>query len=202
MSNTKKKSWLSIWNLLILGFFLFGISSIVYSIFLKPSRQSPNRSPSPMINYVSKKDTFSIDHPESWPAFETPQGNHGDLDVIGIIYNPENTTTSLIIASRNFDQGGIENVVQWGLDRAKRCQEFEQKDQKSYNISGLEGVRSEYTCLKKTDFFSNTFGSVKCIDYYFIKGITGYALSSCALIDQWGEMGPIFDQMIRSFSLN
>jgi hypothetical protein len=153
-----------------------------------------------MINFVSKKYNFSIDHPESWPAFETPQGNHGDLDVIGIIYVPGNPT-SLEIASRNFDQGGIENVVQWGLDRAKRCQEFEQIDQESNNISGLVGVRSEYTCLKKTNFFSNTFGSGKCIDYYIIKGLTGYAISSCALNDQWDGVGPIFDQMIKSFSL-
>jgi hypothetical protein len=181
---------------LIVGFFLSGILIFVFGDYFNPSTQSVNRLPSPMINFVSKKYNFSIDHPESWPAFETPQGEHGELDVIGIIFVPRNPTI-FEIASRNFDQGGIENVVQWGVDRAKRCQEFEQIDQGIKNISGLVGVWSEYTCFKNMHFLLKT----KCIDYYVIDGLTGFALSSCALKDQWGEVGPIFDQMIRSFSL-
>jgi hypothetical protein len=201
MSKSKKKSWLSVWNILILGFFLYGILSIIYSILLNPSKQSPNRLPSPMINFMSKKYNFSIDHPESWPAFETPQGNHGDMDVIGIIYVPQNSTTSLIIASRNFEQGRIENVVQWGLDRAMRCQEFQQRDRGSDTIAGLSGAKFEYTCLKRTNFFLKTFGTVKCTDFYIIKATTGYALSSCALFDQWIDVEPVLEQMIRSFSI-
>jgi hypothetical protein len=193
MSNTKKNIWLNVWSMLIFGIFLFGIFIFLFGDYFYPSKQSINRLPSPMVHFVSKKFNFSIDHPESWRAFETPQGNHGDLDVIGMVYVPRNPTT-FEIASRNFDREGIDNVVQWGLDRAKRCQEFKQIDRKSYHILGFEGVRSEYTCSK-------TLGSVKCIDYYFIKGSTGYALSSCATKDQWDEVGPIFDQMIRSFSL-
>ena len=201
MKNPNKKSWLSFWNILICGFFLFGIVSLFYWKIFNPTKQSPNLLPSPMINYVSKENIYSLDYPASWAVTETPQGEHGDLDVIGTIGRPGYSIPRLMLASHDFKQATMENVIQWGIDRAKSCREFQQKDQQKYVISGRTGIRLEYTCLRNINFLLSKYAIAKCFDYYVTNDSTGYALSFCALEDQWGEVGPVFEQMIKSFSL-
>ncbi|OGO27853.1 MAG: hypothetical protein A2136_07665 [Chloroflexi bacterium RBG_16_54_11] len=73
--------------------------------------------PSKMKVYVSETGHFSILHPETWNAADTPQGNHGDLENIAII-KPFRTWPSLQIATEEFPEGNVDQVSKWGEKRA------------------------------------------------------------------------------------
>jgi hypothetical protein len=201
MAYPKRRTWFSIWNVLFFVWFFSGLLIIIYWRILYPDKLRLNLLLSPMVTYVSKEGIYSIVYPSMWVVSETPQGDHGDMDVIGTIGSPGSSMPRLTLASHAFDKPTIENVVQWGGDRAKRWQEFQFKGQQEYLIAGRPGMRLEYICSRNINFLSGKYALSKCYDYYFVEGTTGYALSFCARVDQWDDVWPVFEKMVNSFSL-
>jgi hypothetical protein len=147
--------------------------------------------PSPMETFVGRYHPISIEHPASWVALETPQGNHGDLENIAVISVPGRSLPSVIIAVRPFPGGSIENVIDWGADRASQRQ--------GYQLISLV----EHSALHNYYWVVNSliYGTeiARCMDWHILKNNTGYVLSFCANQDHWLTVEPVFHEMIQSF---
>ncbi|MGA7936450.1 MAG: hypothetical protein WCA35_23050, partial [Kovacikia sp.] len=157
------------------------------------SFQNATGLPSSMVDFTAKNWPFSIAHPKSWSIFETTHGNNGDPYIVGLVIFPHGANPLVEIARKEMDHSTLEEVVKWGKERAQRCQDYKPGVQQGTSVSGLDGVRFEYSCLRKVSYFSKSPTRFKCLDNYVLKDSSAYALSSCAIEDRWMEVEPVFE---------
>jgi hypothetical protein len=174
--------------------------SILYQLIFVPSVFSPVGLPSSMIQFAGKYHPFSIDHPQSWPASEFTQGRNGDPEIIGMIVGK--SFQNVTMAYREVDGWTLEDVAEWGVNRAGRCRKFSPGMRKDVIVSNRTEISFMYSCMyKKGPLIKNEY-PVICLDYYILDGSSAYSLSFCAEEKYWMEVEPIFEQMIESFRLN
>lgn len=83
---------------------LIFVVSLVIMFFSQKSRTGPFGIglPAETQIFVARQGGFSIKYPQSWVAFETPQGSHGDEDVIAVILVPGRSFPQVYIARHFF----------------------------------------------------------------------------------------------------
>ena len=203
MSDRRLGIWLRGRNLVFILFLLLGIVFLSYQIVLKTPIWNPKSVPSSLVNYMPTDKSFFINHPENWVAVELLHGDHGDLEVIAFIGLPGKSLPSTKIARKVFaNQVFLEDVVQWGIDRASKCPVYIPGTRTEINRSGFNGVRIHYECTRKTNiFFIKKETKLKCFDDYILANSTGFDVTFCAERDQWVEVEELFEQMSDSFFL-
>jgi hypothetical protein len=183
-------------KLMIAGLLLL-ISILIFLIF--PSKRTGPLGiglPSPMENYVSKKGQFEIEHPISWIVSETPNGSHGDLDIIAEITVPGRSFPHVTISMHSFRAGDISNVVDWGISRAENKDSYKLMSLEAFNSEKYDGFLHVYNWASETILGSD---EIDCKDWYIIKGEIGYSLSFCSQPQQKGLVEEVFQVMIKSF---
>jgi hypothetical protein len=151
-----------------------------------------------MALYENSEPAFVIQYPKNWAAFSTPQGNHGDLEVVAFISTPGSFyPPNVFIAHRDFSSSSIADVLQWGQMRASRHRDYVPGEAIEHNTTTELGILFDYSGKEITLGITE---DIRCFDWYTLDGISGYALSFCAKKDQWSEVETVFLNMINSFS--
>lgn len=187
-SFTKKRIWITIGVIGCIAYF-------ITSYFRTKEFFGPGLA-DPMVTYVSDYGNFAIDHPESWKGYDTPHGNHGDQYALALI-KPFRTWPSLIVAASNNTSGELDQVVDWGEERARENDGYQEESIENFNFPNIQGMVRQYTYST----YSSKSGSmlVHCTDYYSLYQGRGYILRFCADEPIWADAKVMFQEMIHSF---
>ena len=155
--------------------------------------------PAKMKIFISETFGISIQYPESWVAFETPTGNHGDREVITWISVPGRTWPFLSVAKHDFEDGNLDQVIQWGLERIERTGGTQNSGISSIQTPILSGKYTNYSY----ESFSNLLGkkSIICQGFFFLNSGKGYMISFCAENGSGKELIDTEKAMIDSLKL-
>jgi hypothetical protein len=156
----------------------------------------------PMRTLNAMQSGYSIAYPSRWTALETPSGNHGDEEVVGIISHLELSFPAVTIARREFLNAPLDDVVNWGEDRIQDVHPFatyQPISTKELSNSKYDGILHEYYLRDPT-----LIGTVTrhCVDWYAIDQGAGYALTFCAHDAGWEKVSDIYQEMIQSFVIH
>jgi len=152
--------------------------------------------PSDFKVFTSKSGGFIIKYPESWVAAETPQGSHGDKEVLAVILVPGRSFPQVDFAYKQFDVNDMDTVVKWGRGRAIALSNYSEISVSAIAAPNVEGIIREYTWHE-----SSLLGDVnlQCKDLYLLRDNTGFAISFCAEDKQWQLFENAVVEMINSF---
>jgi hypothetical protein len=184
--------------------FLFFIISILISVglfllkFLTQTGIFGIGQPTTMRTFTAKEFHFSIQYPDDWSAIETPQGNHGDAEVAAIILPFGRSFPQVLITTRSFPNGTIDQVASWEMVRATKKPGYSSTSLSNSNTSRFGGFIHEYTWTNKTLIGAIT---IHCQDWYILNGQAGYVLSFCAEDQDWSNLSNLFRDMIKSFDI-
>jgi hypothetical protein len=175
---------------------VIGVMAYLFSSYLRTKEFFEPGLTEPMVTYYSEYGKFVINHPENWKGVDTPQGDHGDRYSISII-KPFRTWPSLVIAARDNTNGDLEQIVDWGKERAKENEGYREEYLRSFRFPNIQGILCEY--IWKTHSPASGQIIVHCTDYYFLNQDRGYALTFCADDPIWNDAKNVFQKMIESF---
>ena len=174
--------------------------SILVLIIFPATRKGPLGfgPPAPMVTFQAKDRNFSISYPENWSAFDTPQGSHGDNEIVAVILIAGQMGSNVTIARRSFPNGDISDVVAWGESRAAIQTNYTSISFSPLTDNELGGVVHEYTGLGSSLYNITR----RCQDVYVFAKNTGYDLSFCLDEQDWESLEKIFIQMRQSFVID
>jgi len=149
----------------------------------------------PMRKFGGKELGLSIQYPPYWNAFPTPQGAHGDKDVIGVILAPGRSFPQLYIARHVFQSRIMADVVAWGAVRAEQRTGYTEISLQELQLESMSTVVREYSWKNQTLFAAIV---VRCKDLYALHADAGYDLSFCAERGDWATIFPTLQKMMTS----
>jgi hypothetical protein len=155
--------------------------------------------PSPLKEFNATQAGFSILYPSAWSPGETPHGDHGDLEVIAGIFPPGRSYPRLIVSWKSFLPLNTQDVVKWGIERAKKQEKFMPNASIDFPALDVKGLIYKYSYSKAQIIIGSS--SIHCIDLFTWKEDLGYALDFCADSRDWSRVQPVFIEMIKSFTL-
>jgi len=151
---------------------------------------------SEMKSFVLEQDNIEFGYPENWIAELTPQGNHGDQEVIAIVLDPREIFLDILVARKQFDNIDISSVAAWGRLRAQaRFSRYKLNAQIPYSSEHFSGLIDEYVGGIDSPLETQ---DAHCKDLYFLHEGRGYAFSFCADESDQIEAFPVFDKVIAS----
>jgi hypothetical protein len=141
---------------------------------------------------------ISIRYPHKWNGFPTPEGQHGDVEDIGLIAPAGKSTPSLQVFRTSFSVNNLDQVTQWGEARARGRGEFVEIMVENGEVAGRDASLLTYRLTIQT-----LLGRVSsmCKDIYLIIDNLGYDFSFCARENDWDSYLPVFDYMINSLDI-
>ena len=175
------------------------LMSTLVLVFNYASRKGPLGfgPPAPMKMYLMKDKSFSIMYPGNWVVFETPQGSHGDDDVVAIILVSGRSAANVTIARRSFINGDIHDVLVWGQLRAASNIDYIPASLDPLVDNKLGGFTQDYTWRGP---YQNDV-TRHCQDMYVFKNEVGYTLSFCSQEQDWVSLEDFYIQMWQSFTI-
>ncbi len=189
-------------GILLVVLFLYTLVSVIMALILPRGYTGPLGIgiPAKLMHYTSKNGDFSIVHPSTWPISETPNGEHGDMEVFAIINPGGRSFPRMVLAKKTFTGNNLQDVVKWGEERAQQLSisDYREVYLESQSINSFTGYIRLYT-FKSSGIFGDR-GYI-CRDWYFIDNSIGFDLSSCSEQKNWDKTNSIFMQMIQSFSI-
>jgi hypothetical protein len=153
-----------------------------------------------MTTFVGHFAHFSIDHPKSWSAGETPTSNHGDYEAFAEIFAPGPTFPQAILARKAFPEGDIIQVAKWGETRVEQQPDYVTTALQLLDTARYVGLLREYHWISPATVLQGT-QDIHCEDWYTLAANVGYDLAFCAVDKDWPQVNPIFRQMMESFSV-
>jgi hypothetical protein len=176
------------------------VISLVIMVFSQESMTGPFGLglPAKTRVFLANREGFSIQYPQSWAAFETPQGSHGDEEVIAVILVPGRSFPQVYIARHFSPVSDISQVIAWGEIRARTRNGYLAVSVTNFNTPYLQGIMREYLWYDIT-----LFGQleIRCKDWYSLKGNGGYDLSFCAESKDWQQFDAVLGEMVKSFMI-
>lgn len=151
--------------------------------------------PSPMTDFLLEHDGLMIKHPKSWRVLLTPQGNHGDTEVVAFITVPSRSLPDVMIARKPLAQGNISTVARWGEARARSRFIYQPLSLTEFDTAAFPAMLREYTGIEYT---LSGKAVIQCKDFYILHRQTAYTFSFCADQDDWSKVVDVFDEMINS----
>lgn len=184
----------------ILLFMLIITSVSVINLLLFPSfRKGPLGfgQPAKMTTFNAFDGSYSISHPANWTAFNTPQGNHGDTEVIAIITVSGHQMANLTISRQNLPDQTLDEVINWGQSRAEKHSGFTP-------VELIEISNINYDVYSFNYYWSSTNVWKKelliyCQDFYILNQNTGYSLAYCSKEKDWPELFNYYADVQNSF---
>jgi hypothetical protein len=162
------------------------------SLPFSPERALPNE----MKDFVLKPDGIVFSYPDHWIGQMTPQGDHGDQEVIAVLLDPAKSLLNIFIARHQFSNQDITEVAAWGTSRiSMRFSRYEQKASTPYELDFFSGQVAEYIAWTGSPIETE---NVHCKDLYFLHKAYGYAFSFCTNESDWIQLSPIFEKIIST----
>jgi hypothetical protein len=157
-------------------------------------------NPIPMVTFALHDGSFSILYPQNWVAMETPQGSHGDIEIVAAIVVSGQAHAGVEIARNSFPDGNLSQVIAWGESRAASCLEFSPFFPLETLDDNSAGYILEYSCTySDLSFFEKGETKFRYQDFYVYSNNIGYALSFFAPDTQWSDLEEYFLAMEKSF---
>ena len=184
----------------IVLFLLIIIFVSVMNLILFPSlRKGPLGfgPPAKMTTFIAFDGSYSISHPANWTAFNTPQGNHGDTEVIAIITVSGHQMANLTISRQYFPDKTLDEVINWGQSRAEKHNGFTPVELKEISNINYDVYSFNYYWSS-----TNVWGDellIHCQDFYTLYYETGYILSFCSKEKDWPDLINYYTDMQNSF---
>lgn len=142
---------------------LLVISALMISIWNLMNRSAGIGSLTNMKTFGDERMGFSIKYPEEWNAFSTPQGSHGDQDVIAVILAPGKSFPQVYIARGIFGSEEIAGVEAWGASRAKKRSSSIEISNVEKSPGNVEETTREYSWQEET-YLGPAY--IRCEDLY------------------------------------
>jgi hypothetical protein len=162
------------------------------SLPFSPERARPNE----MKDFVLEPDGIGFSYPDRWIGQMTPQGDHGDQEVIAVLLDPAKSLLNIFIARQQFSNQDIIKVATWGKSRIPmRFSRYELKASTPYESDSFSGQNVEYIAWTDSPIETE---NVHCKDLYFLRKEYGYAFSFCTNESDWIQISPIFDKIIST----
>ena len=161
--------------------FVFGLLVSILRFILVPGvRTGPFGFgiPAQMTTYEGKLFPFSFQYPESWVVSETPEGNHGDLDIITTILVPGRSWPKVVIEKIDLTHEDVEGPANYEEGKIKKGKNIVQITLDQFKTTNLNGLIREYTWRTNSWIIENLV--VRCNDYYVKQNSLGYTISFCA----------------------
>lgn len=174
-------------------------ASIIILVVNPAARKGPLGfgPPAPMVTFQMSDDSFSISYPENWTVFETPQGNHGDHEVVAIILVAGHQIANVTVARQSISAGNINDVVNWGQARAAIHEGYKSSSVDPFTVNNLGGYIHEYSWSHASLFENSILSS--CQDVYALKNNIGYSVSFCSSEKDWRSLEGTYTEMQQSF---
>lgn len=185
-----------------LGILVLACLLSIYQIFINPKNRTGFLGiglPAQMAYYKGEHSSFSVSYPESWVITETPNGNHGDKDVIATILVPGRSWPQIKIERITLSGGDVEELATYEENKVSKEKTISQTTMDRFNTTDIDGLVFDYSWQTSSLFFGSV--SIRCKDYYTIQESYGYTLSFCAEIGQWSEVENTYNQIIESFAV-
>jgi hypothetical protein len=184
-------------SLIVSMFFIITVMCLLTRIIIK-SRESVSSTDFEV--FQSEIAEFSVKYPKDWVAFNTPQGRTGDDEVVAVFLPPGRSFPQVYIANRNFPQGKMDDVVEWGKDRAQSDRSnYQEISISNIALTNNSGILNEYTWQDPT-YFGNV--DIRCEDLYLLEDELGYAISFCAYPKQWNQLSSVAEEIFDSFKFS
>jgi hypothetical protein len=149
-----------------------------------------------MKDFVLEPDGIGFSYPDHWIGQLTPQGDHGDQEVIAILLDPAKVLLNLFIARHQFSNQDITEVAAWGKSRVQvRFSRYESNASTPYESGPLSGQMAEYIAWTGSPIETE---NIHCKDLYFLRQGYGYAFSFCTKERDWSQMSPVFDKIVST----
>lgn len=187
------------------AFALSGCLISVLIILVNPSARTGPFGiglPAKMEKFYIEQIPLAIDYPESWVPFETPGGNHGDLEVVATISVPGRSYPQVFFMVKQFPDGTLEQVAKWGEQRVytkifkAQGYDFVQMDfGETYTSDGDKYLYRDYLWKQKSIIKEYT---IHCLDNYFIIDDQGIIIRTCSEDEDWSVVQPVFNDMMQS----
>jgi hypothetical protein len=149
-----------------------------------------------MKSFVLEQDKIEFLYPDNWIADLTPQGEHGDREVIAFLTAPAPLFENIVVARKEFDGEDVSAVANWGESKAQsRFIRYKMNILIPYSSEQVSGLIREY--VDDTGSSLMTKNSY-CKDLYFLHQHQGYTFSFCTYESDWDKVSPTFDKIIES----
>jgi hypothetical protein len=188
-------------QLIILFVILLTIVSII-DLWMNPAHRKGLAGfgpPAKMTSYQAKDGSFSISYPENWTVIETPQGSHGDKEIVTVIIVAGHQIANITMARQSFVQGNIDEVVDWGQLRAASLYGYKSISLDPVTSNGYDGYLHEYSFSNQSAWSGMEFSH--CQDLYLYENNTGYSLAFCSSEKDWPDLLSYYVEMQNSFSM-
>ena len=189
------------WQRIFLVVIFWQIVSALMFLMYPAFRRGPMGfgPPADMTIFRASDGSFSISYPENWTVFETPDGNHGDDEVIAHILVAGHQMANVTIARRSFPRGDLGQVVAWGQLRAARLADYKSISLNPVTINGHDDYLREYSWSHLMIWGDKEFSH--CQDEYIFDHDTGYSLSFCSSEADSAVLQSYYAKMQQSFSV-
>jgi hypothetical protein len=184
---------------LFIAFCIISLLSCLISILPSPERATilGFGIDAPMTQFVFEQDKFTINYPKSWNLHLTPDGNHGDNDVIALILVPLHSLPKITFFRKVFANDDLSNVINWREERLKDSNGYKFIAQSSFSFGNSPGENIEYTRNSKSLLGD---AIIRCKDVIFSQNSVGHIISFCAYASDWEKLENTFNRVI--FSIN
>lgn len=149
--------------------------------------------------YSPINDDIEIRYLDTWILFQTPDGNHGDMETIAVATGINSSFPRMNVAMRKTNSdSSIDSLESWSLDRIKQKDIKFISDVTPYISSFFSGATRDYSYDTHNAIMPNI---TRCKDYYFLINSKEYIFSFCAKEDEWENYAPVFDTIMGSLRL-
>lgn len=188
---------ITIWNLAIAWFL---ISLTIFVLQLVFNQRLRNNIfgiglPAESTSYQSERYGFYIEFPETWSIGETPQGDHGDQDVISVIFS-----AGMSLGPKAFmyirampTLTALEKLIEHEEQKTIELPGYHELELSTFSTPRFHGTTRKYQY--KTAIF------LICRNYNFVIDDIGYSLQGCAKEPFWNQSEDVFRQIVDSFDV-
>ncbi len=173
---------------LVLGRLLFNAANRYFSSSFDSIADSSS-------NLEHEFDEIRFSYPASWIMFETPSGNHGDMNVIAVLSPAFESLPVIEVRKREFESTNLNLVVSWAESRIISKNEYNNLPLEKFNSNGLSGLTMMYTYKVENPLEPYT---CKCKDLYLSQKGKGYIFSICSDEAEWNQYNPVFEEILYS----
>lgn len=181
---------------LFLAFLILSLLFLLVGIKPLPERATPFSFgvEAPTTQHLFEKDNLSISYPNSWSLHLTPSGNHGDNNVMALIYVPWHSAPQIVIFSKPFTSNKLSDVVKW-------------REEKLHAANGYKIISSSTLATEAIAEYSYNSQSIlgnytiHCKDLHILKDATGYIFSFCSYAKDWEKLSDTFSKIIDSIHI-
>jgi hypothetical protein len=149
-----------------------------------------------MTKHDNQVGKFSILIPSAWGTVDTPNGNHGDKEVLMVVTSlgsqPLLEVSNSKLSSIDFDQ-----VLNWGKQRIEEHGNYLLVSSSDHlTQQQFAGKLLEYS-QERRDFLGNS-QTFHCLNWYTFRESTAYSFSFCSDQSRWNDLKEIFVKMMDS----